>query len=1260
MLKSLEVIGFKSFADKTSFAFSPGITGVVGPNGSGKSNVVDAVKWILGNQSAKSLRGKEMTDVIFNGSSGRKGSGFAEANLLFDNSTGFLAMEQQEIRIGRRIWNSGDSEYLINNQTARLRDIKDLLAGSGIGASAYCIIEQGRVDQILQSNPANRRTVFEEAAGISRFRGRKAEAERKLDRVDQNLQRLTDIVDELEARLISTRSQAAKAAKYREISEELRELWLGLSADEYRRFSAQHTTLSEELKQQQLAQQEITESQGLIDSQLRDLDRDISQIDDQLRDVERQAGQFRQKITAHRTTIRHQTARRQEMDTEMIRLRRQRQIASSRFNEAQQETERTKHVLSEQSRDYETLKLTIQQKQNSVESLIQSLKSCRAEVEQLRQQLLAQTRLQAEAKSRLDNIADQKLHLEATIRRKQREETELTAEIEQFEEKLLQQHAEVRDAAENVRLAEERSNALLQQRDELRRRQSEMKQTINRWREERSAVRARIALLEDFESRQEGLGIGAQDILERARTTDLPPWNRIRGSVADVLQVDLEYAPLIELALGNRAELILIDQLQPLIDYLANSKTPVKGRVGFHPLPSCESEQTSSDSPDLSNETGVVARADRLVQSNTQTETLAAQLLDNTWVVESLQVALQLVRKNDSDHSLRFVTLQGELLESDGTLFVGTVSRETALLPRRSELRRLKLDLIRLDDRIEGDEKRILQGENELTELQNQIEQSRSALQASRDELNAVKNQVAGSEGELNRRQQLLEQLQQDLTSATEQIGQLETDAAGVEAEREVLNGSLTELQTEISRLEEVELQAEEQLHEHDQRLASDKLELAKQEERVISLKQSYERLVQDLDLREQQLSDSTRRLEQIVSAEREATLTILNVEAELAELHLEEEDLSLRADALLIAKDDARLQRGRLRHQENTLRGKRRTVEEQLHKLEIQLRDINYQIQALAERIEEEYQLVIQDVVDSGASAIRVYLDDYQSEREETSTEADSEVTGEESEPVSSQNNDVSSTNPPELVFPEGLDYDAIHEELDNRVNRLRRKRKMMGNVDTDTLADLDELEQRFNLLNTQLEDLVEARNSLEEIIRKINTESKRLFAESFETIRDHFRDLFRKLFGGGEGDIILEDPNDILECGVDIVARPPGKELRSISLLSGGEKTMTAVAMLMAIFKSRPSPFCILDEVDAALDEANIDRFITVLKEFQDSTQFIIITHRKPTMTVCDLLYGVTMEQSGVSKRMSVKFDEVNDQGEFRTTAGNDADAA
>jgi chromosome segregation protein len=1273
MLKSLDVIGFKSFADKTSFAFSPGITGVVGPNGSGKSNVVDAVKWILGNQSAKSLRGKEMTDVIFNGSSGRKGAGFAEATLTFDNSSGFLPTEHQEVKIGRRIWSSGDAEYLLNNQTARLRDIKDMLSGSGIGASAYCIIEQGRVDQILQSNPAKRRAVFEEAAGISRFKGRKAEAERKLERVDQNLKRLTDIVDSLEAQLVSRRSQAAKAAKYREISEELKGLWLGLSADEHRHFSSLHAEHSQTLKASQEAQSNLTERQNLIEEQLKTLDQSISQIDDQLRDVEREANQYRQKITAHQTTIRHQTARRLEMDTESIRLRKQRQIANNRANEAQQEMERTKSVLHEQSSEYETLKLSILQKQNSVESQIQALKTLRQNVESLRQKLLAETRAQAEAKSRLENIADQRAHLESSSRQGQREQTELEALITSIETDLLQQHAEVRAGTEAVKTAEECVSQLLDQRETDRQTLTELKQNITRLREERSAARARKSVLEDLESRQEGLGIGVQEILERSQSTDLSPWNRIQGSVADRFEVDLEHAPLIELALGSKAGLILIDELGPLVDYLKHTKSPISGRVGFRPIP--DSQTKKEKSAVLTDEPGVIDRADRLVNKTASNDALATELLGNTWVVETLQVAMRLMQQVERDQNLRFVTLQGELLESDGTLFVGTMSQESAILSRRSELRRLKIDLTKLDDRIDFEETRVGDLESDISQTQQQIEDSRRDLQKTRETLGEIKNVAGGSEGELSRRQQALSTIRESVQKAESKIVELDSERVTVEEQFKSFANSLEELQTQIGKIEEEETTVETQLHEHDRQLADDKLELAKQEERVISLKQTYERILDDLKLREQQQSDANRRYDQVCAANRESMLTVLNIEAELSEIQLEEQDLSLRAEALLVAKDEARLQRGRLQHQENELRGERRKIDDELHQSEIKLRDLNYQIQAISERIEEEYQLVIQDVVDSQASAIQAYLNEYHAEQTAYEESEASEETSElvvDSTHETSQDGLFNETHPTqdaeeaeatiesapadfaELVYPEGLDYESIHAELEERVNRLRRKRKMMGSVDTDSLADLDELEHRYTSLSTQLEDLVEARNSLEEIIRKINTESKRLFQESFTTIREHFRELFRKLFGGGEGDIILEDPNDILECGVEIVARPPGKELRSISLLSGGERTMTAVAMLMSIFKSKPSPFCILDEVDAALDEANIDRFINVLKEFQESTQFIIITHRKPTMTVCDVLYGVTMEQSGVSKRMSVKFDEVNEHGEFKPTKG------
>ena len=1239
MLKSLDVIGFKSFADKTRFDFSPGITGVVGPNGSGKSNVVDAVKWILGNQSAKSLRGKEMTDVIFNGSSGRKGAGFAEATLTFDNSSGFLSVEQQEVSIGRRIWNGGDSEYLINNQTARLKDIKDLLAGSGIGVSAYCIIEQGRVSQILQSNPANRRTVFEEAAGISRFKGRKAEAERKLARVEQNLQRLTDIVDEVEARLNATRTQAAKAAKYRELTDELRELWQGLAADDARHLNQEIAQAQQELTADQEKSRELNERQQRIELQLRQIDESISQIDDRLSDLGRQTGNFRQKIATHQTTIRHQLARCGEMDTDLVRLRRQQLIVTNRVRETQQEAERTQIVLTEQTGEFETLKLSMQQKQNTIESLIQAVKQNREEAETQRRVLLERTREQAEVRAKLDSI-------EGRVEQLDRKEQERSIALEQLkidtadaEQALLEQNQEVRDATELVERHEHELAQLVQQRDRLRDQQRTLKQSILNSREERSAAQARKTVLEEIEH-QSGIGLVEQEILDRSRTAKTPPWNGIRGRVVDFLDVDLQHAALLDVALGSRAKMFLIDQLEPLEDFLSKNPTPIRSRVGFHvATDEKNSNREENELPDFSKEPGVVMRADRMLKPSSTDLELAEQLLGRTWIVETLQIALQL-KQDESAKELRFVTLQGELLEAGGELYVGTVQRESALFSRRGELRQLKQDLHNFDRLIAKGEESVGEIEAEHADLETQIQSARHSLQKSREELSEVRNTALGSESRLGRLQEQTAQLSserdKDQSARIELIEQTER----AEQRGETLNEELEVLQTEIVELERKEAAAEEKMHSYDQQFAADKLELAKQEERVLNLNDAYRRMKDDLESRRQQRAEAEKRFERATQSKREIVLTVLNTEAELAELYLDEQDLTLQSEALMMDKDEARLQRGRLNQQDSTIRNERRALDERLHKSEIQVRDLGYQLQSLEEKIQEEYQLVLTDLVESGVSALRAYAEAYVEDDSDDSSEHSVESNG-------------------DFDFPEGFDYDSVHEELDSRVNRLRRKIKLMGSVDADSLADLDELQNRFTLLSTQLQDLVEAKNSLGEIIRKINQESKRLFSQTFELIRGHFQDLFRKLFGGGEGDVILEDPNDILECGVDIVARPPGKELRSISLLSGGEKTMTAVALLMAIFKTRPSPFCILDEVDAALDEANIDRFIKVLKEFEDSTQFIVITHRKPTMTVCDVLYGVTMEQSGVSKRMSVKFDEVDDNGEFKTTGRLDSSA-
>ncbi|HSG72623.1 MAG TPA: AAA family ATPase, partial [Planctomycetaceae bacterium] len=996
---------------------------------------------------------------------------------------------------------------------------------------------------------------------------------------------------------------------------------------------------NQELAQNRQASEELNERQQRIDLQLRQLDESISRIDERLSEVGRQGGSFRQKIATHQTTIRHQLARCGEMETDLIRLRRQQLIVTNRVRETQQEAERTQIVLSEQTRDFETLKLSMQQKQNTIESLIQAVKQSRSQAEAQRRLLLERTREQAELRANVDAIEGRIEHLDRTGQERTASLESLQTEIEAAEAELLAKNEAFRTATELVANRESQLAQLVEVRDRLREEQRDLKQSILKSREDRSAAQARKTVLEEIEH-QTSLGLAEQDILERAAAADFPPWNSIRGRVADFLDVDLQHAALLDVALGRRARMLLIDRLDPLAEYLSKHPTPVRNRVGFH-VGRADAADTDGDCEllDLSEEPGVVMRADRMLKPSSTDARLAERLLGRTWIVETLQIALRL-KSEPAGRELRFVTLQGELLETDGDLYVGTVQRESALFSRRGEMRQLKQELQKFDRLIDEGEHSIGELETRHKELETQIQSARKSLQESREELSDIRNAALGSESRLDR---LQEQVAQHIAEGEkDRVARIKLtdETAQAEQRRTALNKELEVLQDGIAELERKEAAAEQKMHAYDQQFAADKLELAKQEERVLNLNEAYRRMKTDLESRRQQRVEAEKRFEKASHAKREIVLTILNTEADLAELYLDEQEVALQSEALMMDKDEARLQRGRLNHQDSAIRGERRALDERLHKSEMQVRDLGYQLQSLEEKIQEEYQVVLADLVESGVSAIRAYAEQSTAAERDEASEPSAESSG-------------------EFQLPEDFDYDAIHEELESRVNRLRRKIKLMGSVDADSLADLDELQNRFTLLSTQLQDLVEAKNSLGEIIRKINQESKRLFSQTFDSIRGHFKDLFRSLFGGGEGDVILEDPNDILECGVDIVARPPGKELRSISLLSGGEKTMTAVALLMAIFKSRPSPFCILDEVDAALDEANIDRFIKVVREFEDSTQFIIITHRKPTMTVCDVLYGVTMEQSGVSKRLTVKFDEVDENGEFKTTGKLDSSA-
>ena len=1326
MLKSLELFGFKSFADRTRFDFSHGITCVVGPNGSGKSNVVDAMKWILGDQSPKSLRGKEMTDVIFNGSSGRKASAFAEASLTFDNSENILPIETDEVTIGRRLWRNGDSEYLINGATARLKDIRDAFMGTGAGTSAYSIIEQGRVGQILQSNPAARRIIFEEAAGISRFKSKKTEALRKLERVSQNLVRLQDIVDQLESQLNSTRSQAVKASRFRDVEQELKLAWFGLAADDYAWLNNRQVKIEAKLAETNAALDELAGQQQAIDERLASFDSELAGVDDQLREAERAAAATREAAVSLESTIRHETARLRETETELVRLRRQHSGTLGRLAQVDRERAAAQRELDQFNENFESQQQAVDQHETRITELKSAFDSNKVQIDQAQK---SRTELTAEASHIRQKIAlleAQIRSLEETRDQHQDELTRLNEELESATTELESRQEAVEEALERAAKISELWAQQRGEKQQLATTQDETRKKLVELRERRSATQARLAVLEDLEQRQEGLGIGVREILKRARTSDYPPWSHIVGSVADLLDVELENAALMEVALGSHAQLIVMDDLQPLVEYLNRGEARIDGRVGFLGLSGDGGDAESV--ADIAQHPSVVCRADELLAASCPHRDLAARLLASTWIVVDLDAARELA--SGDGRGQRFVTLQGELVEPEGAVYTGSVRGESAVLSRKNELRRLKNDVIRLDQSVAS-------SESQLQTIAGQLKAIQERLAETAEQRDNVNDELTRLRGAAEAQQLVVRQLSDQKATAETGIVETQTQtetAQGELAERfDALSGveaQLQDLEQQTGRLEAELIEFEQERNQLIQQQTEQRLQLARQTERRDSLTEALDRLSDEATSQHEQAAEIIRRSTALAERQLASELAVLNSTSELAELALQSDSNADRVGDLSSEKDRLRGVRATMGDEETRLRHERRSLSETQHAQEVELRDVRHRLSTCGERIEEEYGVTIDEVAASGASAFRSFLierghlegdvvdnepsdesaDDGWDEEADVEADADSELTDEEAEESEggegeedsdSQDEDeeweeedwdedeswdeddeieedaaaeydedvgdelaeseAGFDNDDEAPFSlreiDGVRYEDVREELDEQVNRLRRRLKSMGSVNTDSLETLDELEERFNHFNSQLMDLTEAKATLEDIIRRINSESRRMFMESFEAISVEFRELFRKLFGGGDGEIVLEDPDDVLDCGIDIVARPPGKELRSITLLSGGEKTMTAVALLLAIFKSNPSPFCILDEVDAALDDANVERYAGVIHEFKQMTQFIMISHRKRTMTVADRIFGVTMEQSGVSKRLTVNFEQVGENGEIIAGGGSQA---
>ena len=1211
MLKALELSGFKSFADKTRFEFPPGITVVVGPNGSGKSNIVDGIKWVLGEQSAKSLRGKDMSDVIFKGSggeSGRRPANAATATIILDNSDNRFEYDADEVHVSRRVYRSGESEYLINGEVTRLKDIKELFRGTGVGTDAYSLIEQGKVERMLSAGAKDRRAIFEEAAGISRFKAKKKDAQRRLSRVEGNLIRLADIVEEVGSRYRSVKSQASKAARYKECSDRLQQLRTHIGVNDW-------STFSKKIDELQLELNESTEAASKLGDLVQEREKDSEKIEAQIEQISSEQTEQQQKSTTVRESIARAESTLNLNQTRLGDIESRNQVAAkqlatieSRVEEAKQridnsetETKQAQEDFQEASKGLKRLESDLASVDEKIQNITENNETHRTNQAQLAETILQLGRRVSSFESDANNLASVTWKLKTGLESLGAKHFDAQKECQAAKQAI--EELEHEAASKNSKLAEAR-NDLDQVKTELDARRQRLTELTT----QHAGMTQRAEVIEELEKSLEGINAGAKEILKLAQSAS-GPTESVIGLVADLVSVNVQHAALVDVALGDIAQYILVKGDQ-LINELAADNIKLNGRVGLIELDSPPNLGTNA-AVSLNGVSGVVGRADRLVQVKPEHAAFIKQLLGGTWVVKTLGVALHLRKNHTEADQVRFVTLDGEIVESDGSMVVGPKSITSGLVSRRSELRALHRETRRLVEQIEACESDVAQLVEQEQQIAKRVDEQlseNSEIAAKLSEQNSRLKSATKIESETAAQIESIEKELAENESRSKQISTKLSDDQKQLAAQEIAIGQIVDL---LKSNDSTFNQLTEKRNSLDAQNTSAKVKLAKAEQVLGNAQSRHQQFQSEY---EEQLQRLEQLKEQLGSDKEESSSAHEAIKAAnelLSQLKLENQQI----DDGLASVNQRRLeldeQRRTIANEAREKRDQLRLLQDKIHQAKVKSEQILSQRQQLAERMKDDYGIEIEKL---------------------TSEDQLSEAELQE------------------------------REQIDGEIKDLRKKLTSIGSVNLDALQELEDLESRYLAMDEQYQDLVQAKETLEKIIVRIDADSRKLFVETLDAIRTNFQTLFRQTFGGGKADIILEADVDPLEAGVEIVATPPGKPEFNNSLLSGGEKALTAVSLLMAIFQFRPSPFCVLDEVDAPFDEANIGRFIDVLKSFLGWTKFVIVTHSKKTMTAATTLYGITMQESGVSKRVSVRFEDVSEDGHISEDAikRNEDDAA
>lgn len=1182
-LKRLDVVGFKSFAERVSVDFVPGVTAIVGPNGSGKSNIIDAVRWVLGEQSAKSLRGAKMEDVIFSGSDSRKGLNFAEVTLTLDNENNTLPIDFYEVSVTRRVYRSGESDFLINNQSCRLKDIIDLFMDSGLGKEAFSIISQGKVEKILSSKAEERRVIFEEAAGVLKYKSRKKKAEHKLFETQENLTRVQDILAELEGQVEPLKIQSSLAKEFLEKKADLKQIEVALTVHEIETLHEKWSNLSQELEQHSTQEQELLTSLQKKEAEVESIRDYISALDGSVNDLQAvllKASEELEKLEGRKEVLKerkknasqnkHQLEKFiKDGESNIIALKVEKDCEGKILATLEGEVKQLQRELSENQK---TLGLFSANLEETIETLksdyiewLNKQAAARNELQHLQQQLNQQTT----RNTRLDEENAKFLSEREEVEKKKVISLNAFNEVTQQIEQHVFSFREEQKKLDSIKASYQKQEKLLYQAYQF------LQQS-----------KSRKDMLEEMQDDYAGFFQGVKEVLKAKNDT----LQGVEGAVAELIKVPKEYQQAIETALGASMQYIVMDtenDARQAINYLKRNGF---GRATFLPLSVIKPRELSSSQLQLlSNHPSFIGTAESLVQYDKKYLNIVANLLGTVIITSELKGANELAKL--TSYKYRFVTLEGDIVNPGGSMTGGAVKqKQSSLLSRKNELDELTEKLLAMEEKTALLERQVKQLKQDISVEEEKIEEIRKAGEKLRLKEQVCKSEIREielQERNINERLHLYDLDKQAILDESRQ------KSARIQEVNELLNRCLKE----INKLDE---------------------EIATLSKQKQSQQMSKETLIEEtneikvqLASKREQLQNQSEKFTRITNTLMEVTRTVTDYQEDLSLLTNEMTDSSSGEEILETAAQDKLFDKNEAIKLIAQKRKERVDLQSQLDDYEYESKELKRVHKGIAEAVKDEEVLLNRLDVELENRLIHLreeYLLSYEGAKEQ---------------------------------YPLTIEAD----EARKKVKLIKLALDELGTVNLGAIEEYDRVSERYHFLLEQKEDLHTAKDTLFQVIDEMDDEMKRRFAETFYAIQNQFETVFKALFGGGRAELRLTDSSDLLQTGVEIIAQPPGKKLQNLALLSGGERALTAIALLFSILKVRPVPFCILDEVEAALDEANVLRFSHFLKKFSEETQFIVITHRKGTMESSDVLYGITMQESGVSKLVSVRMEETKE---------------